>query len=49
MTCASSFQCSDMKATYLILPTEEGFQVRRYNDRYSANKPGVTYTFEAYR
>jgi hypothetical protein len=33
----------------LLRPTTNGFQVNHYNDRYSANRPGVTYNFEAYR
>lgn len=37
------------ESNLLVLPTEEGVQVRHYNNRYSANQPGATYTFEAYR
>lgn len=37
------------ESNLLVRPTEEGFQVRHYNDRYSANQPGATYNFEAYR
>lgn len=33
----------------LVRPTANGFQVCHYNDRYSANRPGMTYKFEAYR
>ena len=33
----------------LVRPTANGVQVSHYNDRYSANRPGVTYNFEAYR
>jgi hypothetical protein len=33
----------------LVRPTENGIQVSHYNDRYSASRPGVTYSFEAYR
>lgn len=36
------------ESNLLVLPTEDGFQVRHYNDRYSANQQGVTYNFEAY-
>jgi hypothetical protein len=32
----------------LIRPLEDGFQVSHYNSRYSANAPGVKYTYEAY-
>ncbi len=33
----------------LIRPTTDGFQASHYNDRYSANRPGMTYNVEAYR
>lgn len=33
----------------LVRPTQTGFEVKHYNDRYSANRPGATYHFEAYR
>lgn len=37
------------ESNLLVRPTADGFQVLHYNDRYSANQPGATYTFEAYR
>ncbi len=33
----------------LIRPIDNGVQVNHYNDRYSVNRPGATYSFEAYR
>lgn len=33
----------------VIRPTDNGFQANHFNDRYSANRPGATYHFEAYR
>lgn len=36
------------ESNLLIRPTPNGFQANHYNDRYSADRPGVTYNFEAY-
>lgn len=37
------------ESNLLIRPFDNGVQVIHYNDRYSANRPGATYSFEAYR